>query len=133
LAASNTSDQAQIARAVRAWLARSENWLLIFDNADDPGLLRPYLPQTHGGHILLTSRAYVFQDIGILRPVRISEMSPDDAVTFLLWRTERESGEIAERPAVRTFADELGRLPLALEQAAVHDLWQGRRFQDWLA
>jgi hypothetical protein len=31
------------------------HWLLIFDNADDPKQLEPYLP-TGSGHVLITSR-----------------------------------------------------------------------------
>ena len=33
----------------------SPHWLLIFDNADDPKQLEPYLP-TGSGHVLITSR-----------------------------------------------------------------------------
>ena len=42
--------------AVRRWLGREPGYLLILDNADDPALVKPYLPPDPKGHVLLTSR-----------------------------------------------------------------------------
>src|SRR5207249_3255748 len=59
-------DQDQLRQAVQSWLEANEGWLLVFDNADEPSLLRPYLPRQHRGHVLLTSRAQIFQAAGLL-------------------------------------------------------------------
>jgi catechol 2,3-dioxygenase-like lactoylglutathione lyase family enzyme len=101
-------------QAVRAWLSREDGWLLVFDNADDPGLVRPYLPPTRvGGKVLLTSRAKSFAKVGIREPFRVETLEPEDAVKFLMERTGN-----ADAQAAAELATELGYLPLALEQAA---------------
>ena len=52
--------------AVKTWLSREDGWLLVFDNADDPALVRAYLPPTRiGGKVLLTSRAKSFAKVGL--------------------------------------------------------------------
>ncbi len=110
------ADLATAAQAVKAWLSREDGWLLVFDNADDPALLRAYLPvERTGGKVLLTSRAKTFAEVGITEPFRVETMNPEDAVAFLLKRTKRdEAGPASE------LARELGYLPLALEQAAAY-------------
>lgn len=45
--------------AVLGWLASSTGWLVVMDNADNPGFLGPYVPSAAvacGGHLLVTSR-----------------------------------------------------------------------------
>ena len=49
-------DQAALVTAIRGKLERTDRWLLVFDNAGEPGALDPYLPRTGGGHVLVTSR-----------------------------------------------------------------------------
>ena len=56
----DAKDPNQLLAAVKHWLEQHSNWLLIFDNADTPDLLKEYRPQSDTGHILLTSRAQVF-------------------------------------------------------------------------
>jgi len=124
-----TADLAAAVQAMKAWLSHEDGWLLVFDNADDPALLRAYLPVTRtGGKVLLTSRAKTFADVGIREPFRVETMSPEDAVAFLLNRTKRdEAGWAAD------LARELGYLPLALEQAAAYIDTVGVSLGDYLA
>jgi tetratricopeptide (TPR) repeat protein len=127
----DNAEQASITAAVNRWLDEQDGWLLIFDNADQPTLLRPFLPQQGRGHILLTSRAHVFQSLGIVKPLEIHELQPAEARAFLLRRTGREaSKEIAE---VDALAKELGYLPLALEQAGAFILEREASFANYLA
>ena len=58
--------------AVCRWLSREPGYLLILDNADDPALIKPYLPPDPRGHVLLTSRAHTFDVLGIRKPIRLS-------------------------------------------------------------
>src|SRR5205814_2320241 len=51
-------DLDQAVQAVRRWLETHSGWLLVLDNADDPAMVGPFLPDTEHGHILLTSRAH---------------------------------------------------------------------------
>jgi len=85
----DAENQDETVRYVRLWLSREEGWLLIFDNADRPDIVQPFLPGEIPGHILVTSRAQDFQDLGIVQPLEMATLSPQEAVTFLLNRTGR--------------------------------------------
>ena len=128
-------DADKIIQAVKHWLEQHEQWLLIFDNADTPTSLKRYVPRnaTGKGHLLLTSRAQVFDMLGIARPMEVQEMRPEEAVAFLLKRTGRDEPESHERTAGEQLAKELGYLPLALEQSSAYILEKHARFQDYLA
>jgi tetratricopeptide (TPR) repeat protein len=119
-------------RAVLAWLEHHSGWLLIFDNADAPELLKPFRPRTATGHVLLTSRAQLFDMIGIGKPLELETMTPDEALRFLFTRTARAEPSQTEKTAAQDLAAELGYLPLALEQAAAFILAKQARFQDYL-
>jgi tetratricopeptide (TPR) repeat protein len=128
--ATNPADTVQ---AVRHWLEHTGEWLLIFDNADTPEMLKVYYPRTPRGHILLTSRAQLFDTLGIARPLALETMQPDEALSFLYTRTARAQSDPAEKRAAEHLAAELGYLPLALEQAAAYITAKTARFQDYLA
>jgi len=128
------SDSTKVAATVRRWLGREPGYLLILDNADDPALVKPYLPPDLGGHVLLTSRAHNFDRLNIRRPIALPVLAPDEALAFLLRRTDREEAiDPAERDAARTLAEELGYLPLALEQAAAYMVEHEESFSVYLA
>lgn len=120
------------ARAVNRWLETSDGWLLIFDNADQPELLKAFRPHNPKGHILLTSRAQVFDTLGIAKPIEMEAMMPDEALKFLFTRTGRDDDDEAEHKAAAQLAESLGYLPLALEQAGAFLMAQKARFQDYL-
>jgi tetratricopeptide (TPR) repeat protein len=118
--------------AFQHWLKTEAGWLLILDNADDPALLMPFLPVAEHGHVLITSRAGDFQDLGIIDPVGLEELSIDDATAFLLHRCGRMDAEAAERVAATELARELDGLPLALEQASAYIVERKATFQRYL-
>ena len=119
-------------QAVVRWLETNSDWLLIFDNADDPELVKNFLPFAPKGHILLTSRAQVFHSLGIKSSIEMNEMTPQDAVEFLFKRTGRNDNNPAVKNAVKQLVRELGYLPLALEQAGAFIAENSVRFQDYL-
>lgn len=104
---------AELARGARDALGGRSGWLLIFDNAPDPAAVAEYLPGAGGGHVLVTSRDSAWQ--GIADPVPVDLLPQEDAVGLLLSR----SGDADLHSAAR-LAEALGRLPLALEQAAAY-------------
>ncbi len=114
-------------------MERNAGWLLVFDNADTPELLSAYYPQTPHGHILLTSRAQVFDTLGIDTPLALEQLEPQEALDFLSKRTARAWQDAAEQHAAEQLAAELGYLPLALEQAAAYIRTKAARFQAYLA
>jgi len=127
----DSKEQAKVTDAVKSWLEQNTGWLLVLDNADDPAMVRPFLPQQGKGHILVTSRAHQFQNIGIFSPREIDVLSRDEAREFLLLRTGKD--QTAKSPEADALAEELGYLPLALEQAAAYLMETGASFQNYLA
>ncbi|PSN77286.1 tetratricopeptide repeat protein, partial [filamentous cyanobacterium CCP4] len=141
----DAENQDETVQYVRLWLSREEGWLLIFDNADRPEIVQPFLPREFKGHILVTSRAQDFQDLGIVQPVAMETLSAEDAIAFLLNRTGRTNlvgandihpmrgiEQSAELQATTDLAAELGYLPLALEQAAAYIVANRVPFTDYL-
>ncbi len=88
----------------------SPHWLLIFDNADDPKQLEPYLP-TGSGHVLITSRNQAWSHSA--EPLEVDVFTMDESVAHLL----RHVPELDLADAMGV-ADALGQLPLAVEQAS---------------
>jgi hypothetical protein len=86
------------------------HWLLIFDNADDPKQLEPYLP-TGSGHVLITSKNQAWTHSA--EPLEVDVFTRDESVGHLL----RHVPELDVADAQRV-ADALGHLPLAVEQAS---------------
>ncbi|HZI56572.1 MAG TPA: FxSxx-COOH system tetratricopeptide repeat protein, partial [Verrucomicrobiae bacterium] len=114
----DANEQAVVTEAVRRWLEENPGWLLVLDNADDPAMVKAFLPQQSKGHILLTSRAHAFDALGIFAPREVDVLSPGEARAFLLLRTGKDAD--AKAPEADALAKELGYLPLALEQAAAY-------------
>src|SRR6266567_2862687 len=86
------------------------HWLLIFDNADNPKQLEPYLP-TGSGHVLITSRNQAWTHSA--EPLEVDVFTREESVAHLL----RHVPELDRADAQRV-ADALGNLPLAVEQAS---------------
>lgn len=104
-------DQRETIAAVRSWLEREPGWLLVFDNAEEPADLRPYIPRSGSGHVLITSRNPIWR--GLSDSFVVTPFEPEESLDFLLRTTGQASAEVAA-----SLADTLGHLPLALDQAA---------------
>ena len=117
--------------AVKAWLATNDDWLLIFDNADEPELLVPFMPNNPNGKVLLTSRAAFFDMLGIAEAQLIQEFSESESVSFLINRTAFERNQENELGA-KQIHQELEGLPLALEQAAAFILRKKLSFTSYI-
>jgi len=127
------ADQQELAvAAVKQWLQSNSDWLFIFDNADTPELIEDFMPIDFQGHILLTSRAQAFDNIGIINPIEMQKMSPNEAEKFLIKRTGRSKLPASERECLKKLAEELDYLPLALEQAGAYMYRKKCAFQDYL-
>ena len=105
-------DAAAAGRAVRRRLeAGGDRCLLVFDNAADPADLLPFLPAAGAARVLITSNERAVGDLGA--GVAVDVFTWEEALAFLAGRTGS-----ADAAGARLLAGELGRLPLALAQAA---------------
>ena len=95
-----------------AWLRGirdTAGWLLVLDNADEPEKVEGLLPLSGQGHLVITTR-HSDPDWGT-DPLTVGILPLDEASAFLRARTRRHGEDFEE------LAEELGCLPLALEQA----------------
>ncbi|KAJ7061326.1 P-loop containing nucleoside triphosphate hydrolase protein [Mycena amicta] len=109
------------AEAGQTWLkAHRAEWLLLFDNADQPNLdLGAFLPQCNHGNILITSRspglwAYTGSP---QKAIAVSNLLPDDAVLLLLNRAGVELLRNENKIHAVQIVQELHYFPLAIVQA----------------
>jgi len=105
----DTSDAGQLVR--RRLEADGDRCLLVFDDARDPDLLKPFIPAYGAARVLITGPARSPAIQGTSVPVDV--FSGDEATAFLTARTGR-----ADAGGAAALAAELGHLPLALTQAA---------------
>jgi GTPase SAR1 family protein len=129
-----TSDQNARVAATRRWLEQShewtsDRWLLIFDNVDlkTSENLRSMLPRTHfGGAVLFTTRN---EDVAFnvsthrdqdLHALDLQPFSESEAVKFLFRVSDLPDQQRtdASRAHAGDLANIVGRLPLAIDQAA---------------
>jgi class 3 adenylate cyclase/tetratricopeptide (TPR) repeat protein len=133
LAAAADSDHERIVAAVLEWLSGTDRWLLILDNVDDRKEILPFVPRSDTGHLLLTSRESVFQEVGIARGLEVTDLDGDEALRFLLTRTGREDARPDDRCAAADLANEVGNFPLALEQAGAYIAETNAAFSAYLS
>lgn len=89
---------------------KRETWLMVFDNVENPDILRPWLPDGRNLHVLVTSRHPDWKAEGFeTRPAGL--LSPESAIALL----EQEAGRGDDGFA--DLAEAVGYLPLALVQA----------------
>lgn len=99
-------------------------WLLIFDNAEDPKELEPFMP-AGGGHVLITSRNQTWSYIA--EPLEVDVFQREESVAHLLLHVPELSRTAADRVAAA-----LGDLPLAIEQAGAWLEQTGMQAEDYL-
>jgi tetratricopeptide (TPR) repeat protein len=135
-----TEDLAKI-EAVLRWLEANPTWLLILDNVDDENAVAAVgqlMARLKGGHVIITSRSAKFPASIPTFPVSIPTLALHileevAATEFLLRRTSGKRERAADdNSKARAIAQELGGLPLALEQAGAHISAQRIGFQRYL-
>lgn len=111
----------QTAKDAQLWLGNVKTeWLVIFDNADDPKInLGTYFPICKHGNIIITSRNDGICNLARDGHCKIANLSVDDAVILLL-KTAKEELTINNQIVARTIVEELGLLALAISHAGAY-------------
>jgi Tfp pilus assembly protein PilF len=125
----NTHEEDVILDAVKAWLENHSGWLLIFDNVETPQVLfnddLAILPRGGKGHIVITTRFHDWNEW--CDHITIKKFSIEDAIDFLLKRTQQKNRRIAKQ-----LAQKVGQLPLALAQMAAYIKKEGMVLENYL-
>ena len=105
-------DAADAGQAIRHWLeSDGSRCLLVFDDVEDPGLVRPFVPAAGAARVLITVAREPVAEFGTRVPVDV--FSAEEALALLNGRTG-----LADEAGALAVASELGYQPLALDQAA---------------
>jgi Tetratricopeptide repeat len=130
------ADLSEVADRVWERLERERpGWLLVIDNADDPGLLGPqdgtgWIRRTVRGLVLITSRdgdGASWPGSGL---IRVGPLRSEDAAQVLT----DFAPAAGDRIAARALAQRLGYVPLALRLAGMYlrqDFGSGRTFDEY--
>jgi tetratricopeptide (TPR) repeat protein len=120
------ADAPEEAQVAMRELGRRGDWLLVFDDAQSPDDIVPWLPGGSGGQVLVTTQATGWGEV-TSTPIEVESFTRDESVRMLV---NRVSG-LADEDA-RAIAGELGDLPLAVTQAANYLADPGMPAADYL-
>jgi hypothetical protein len=109
------------------WLQCHQGWLMVLDNVEHPPDVEPLLARLSSGRILITTRHDIgWPRLGLAR-IRLGMLTRAESIVLLERLTARQEPEAAEQ-----LAEELGDLPLALEQAAAYITARRTTIRDYL-
>jgi tetratricopeptide (TPR) repeat protein/DNA-binding XRE family transcriptional regulator len=130
-------DQSKVKVAVQRWLSKHKGWLLILDNMENLSLVHQFVPVDRQGAVLLTTRRQVTEPVA--QALELGVLPENDSILFLLKRTKilafdraLDDALVNDIAAARIIAQELGNLPLALDQAGAYLLETGCSFTDYI-
>ena len=123
LAAETDGAMSAVSRVLGA-LRDRQRWLLIYDNAEDPVALAPYLPGG-GGHVVITSRNPGWEELAV--GLAVDVFNADESIGLLRSRvpglSEADAGLVAAA---------VDNLPLAVSQAGAYLAETGTAAQEYL-
>ena len=138
-------EQEQVVEAVKRWLARHDDWLLILDNVDDIAIVGEVLPREGNGHLLLTTRDQAVACIA--SRIEMEKMDEEEGTLLLLRRAgvlapgKLEQASSEDRAGAEAIVRAMDGFPLALDQAGAYlietacglvrylELYQGQRLK----
>ena len=112
----------EVASEFLRWLPQVCRWLLVIDNLDDMKVWQDLIPSgTASGHVLITTRSANLRALPTYT-FEIPVLPPEEAVQLLMFRAMPDTLESDfandELLEAREIVEDLGYLPLAIEQAA---------------
>jgi tetratricopeptide (TPR) repeat protein len=108
-----------------AQMRTGKPWLLIYDNAEGPALLRGFTPADNA-HVLITTRRTDWQDDAD-EELAVDVFDRDTAIAYLLKQARNLDADAAGR-----LADALKCLPLALSHARAYCWVRNRSFDKYI-
>ena len=109
--------------SVLQWMSGiQEEWLLVFDNADDPPVyvVERYIPPGDRGNILITSQNRSMGSlISFENTIEVNEMEEADAISLLL-KASYLDASAKHIEVAKSIVTELGCMPLAINQAGAY-------------
>jgi tetratricopeptide (TPR) repeat protein len=125
--ASAISDKKVLVKQVIRQIEQTGPNLIIFDNAETPGDLEEFLPKSGKNYVIVTSRNPLWNSIA--HPISVDVFKREESIEFFVKKTGQEQ----DLNAINELSNELGDLPLALEQAASYIIETGRTVPDYLS
>ncbi|ULR52426.1 tetratricopeptide repeat protein [Streptomyces deccanensis] len=113
-ALAGTLPEAALRERTLQWLSAHDGWLLVLDNVDDPADIEPLLARAANGRFLVTTRRGSASWRGIAHTLDLDVLARDEAVELFTTIYDGPTDGVEELCA------ELGRLPLAIDQAAAY-------------
>ena len=130
-------DQSLTILAVKQWLQRHLNWLLILDNADDLEIVRDFLPSAPSGHIILTTRAFSMRSLA--ERLNVDTLTLVEGSLLLLRRASLikprsmlQEAQPDDVDQASTIVQMLDGYPLALDQAGAYIEETGCSLSDYI-
>ncbi|MFE7058509.1 tetratricopeptide repeat protein, partial [Streptomyces californicus] len=100
-----------------SWLQGRSDWLLVLDNVEDPIPLEPLLGRLSTGQVLISTRRDL-RNSGIGTVLTLDTLHPQASLKVLRDLTDRHAD--ADTRHLQDLANELGHLPLGLQQAGAY-------------
>ncbi|KUJ06621.1 uncharacterized protein LY89DRAFT_790467 [Mollisia scopiformis] len=118
---------------VTKWLQNTDtDWLLVFDNIEDPHLLRGCWPSAPHGSILVTSRNNVVSFDHAAGGVPLPTFDAHEGSAFLMNLLARKNYSEEEIASAETLSSTLGGLPLALNLMGTQIHTRGKPIKQFL-
>ncbi|GAA2607083.1 hypothetical protein Adu01nite_16880 [Paractinoplanes durhamensis] len=114
-----------VQEALSTGITGYRDWLLVFDNAENPTEARKYFPTGGAGQILVTSRNPDWERG--TRALEVDVFTRDESITFL----QNRNSDLHDEDA-NSLAEALGDLPLAIEAASAWRATTGMETTEYL-
>ena len=113
-------DTAMLGQRLKEWQNSHSKWLFVFDNVEKEEAVSPYVSQLHRGHILFTARRRDLRNLGLRGLLNIDVFLFEEAFAFMRESMKERPRLIENSVDLAALIERMGRLPLALEQAAAY-------------
>lgn len=121
----NRANEEQLYATIKRWLQNQTTWLLVLDQLDDVTLIDTIIPTRSSGHVLLTTRTRITDDVASV--ISIPAMDTDASVSLILQRAGIIPAGTAPTQVppetirlATTIAEAMDGFPLALDQAGAY-------------